>query len=125
MHVARSLLPVLGSSVRLPSGVRCLFLKAVCGTMNASDLRYIRWDALHTGNFEDGSSLNRCSQTFRELLEASPLMKMGRPNGKAVVGIVTNICNDDLYVDFGAKFEAVVKKSSKDSRLACLVFCNV
>ena len=48
--------------------------------------------------------------TFEELLESSQLMKIRRPQGRAVSGIITNVCNDDLYVDFGGKFEAVVKK---------------
>ena len=48
--------------------------------------------------------------TFEELLEGSQLMKIRRPQGRAVSGIITNVCNDDLYVDFGGKFEVVVKK---------------
>lgn len=47
---------------------------------------------------------------FEELLESSPLMKMRRPQGRTVTGKITNVCNDDLYVDFGGKFYTVVKK---------------
>ena len=48
--------------------------------------------------------------SFDELLKESPLMKFGRADQKCVVGRIVDICNDDLYVDFGGKFEAVVKK---------------
>lgn len=48
--------------------------------------------------------------SFDELLRESPLMKFGRADQKCVVGRIVDICNDDLYVDFGGKFEAVVKK---------------
>lgn len=48
--------------------------------------------------------------TFEELLEGSQLIKIRRPQGRAVSGLITNVCNDDLYVDFGGKFEIVVKK---------------
>eukprot|EP00794_Sanderia_malayensis_P012265 gene12264-13530_t len=51
-------------------------------------------------------------ETFEEMLESSPLMKIRRPQGLAVNGKITNICNDDLYVDFGGKFEVVVKRPS-------------
>ena len=49
-------------------------------------------------------------RSFEELLESSQLMKIRRPEGRTVVGKITNICNDDLYVDFGGKFYTVVKK---------------
>lgn len=48
--------------------------------------------------------------SFDELLRESPLMKFGRADQKCIVGRIVDICNDDLYVDFGGKFEAVVKK---------------
>ena len=53
-------------------------------------------------------------ESFAELLDSSPLMQLGRPNGKCVVGKVTAICNQDIYVDFGGKFEAVVQKSPRN-----------
>lgn len=49
-------------------------------------------------------------KTFQELLDDSRLMKFGRPAGKCAIGKVVEVCNDDLYIDFGAKFEAVVKR---------------
>ena len=49
-------------------------------------------------------------KSFEELLEGSQLMKIRRPGGRTVIGKITNICNDDLYVDFGGKFYTVVKK---------------
>ena len=55
-------------------------------------------------------SSNSQEKTFEEMLESSPLMKIRRPQGKIVSGRITNVCNDDLYVDFGGKFEVVVKR---------------
>ncbi|XP_066935508.1 small ribosomal subunit protein bS1m-like [Clytia hemisphaerica] len=50
------------------------------------------------------------SKTFQELLDESPIMKFGRPDNKCLVGKITDVCNDDLYIDFGGKFEAVLKR---------------
>ncbi|XP_065063315.1 small ribosomal subunit protein bS1m-like [Rhopilema esculentum] len=61
-------------------------------------------------NVENHDSRNSQEKTFEELLESSPLMKIRRPQGKIVSGKITNVCNDDLYVDFGGKFEVVVKR---------------
>lgn len=49
-------------------------------------------------------------KSFEELLESSPLMQMRRPQGRAVTGKITHIYNDDIYIDFGAKFQFVAKK---------------
>lgn len=59
---------------------------------------------------KDRDDTNSKKPSFKELLDESLLMQFGRPDGKCVVGRITHVCNDDLYVDFGAKFEAVVKK---------------
>lgn len=48
--------------------------------------------------------------TFDELLASSKLMKFGRCVDKCVVGKIVDVCNDDLYVDFGGKFEIVCQR---------------
>lgn len=53
--------------------------------------------------------------TFQKLLDDSLLMKFGRPDNKCLVGKITDVCNDDLYIDFGGKFEAVLKKPEEKS----------
>ena len=57
---------------------------------------------------------------FKEMLRNSQFVKLGRPQGKTVTGRIIEISgleNDDLYVDFGWKFHAVVKRpSSKKGR---------
>ena len=63
-----------------------------------------------TASFTAADSDLSKERSFEELLESSQLMKIRRPVGRAVVGKITNICNDDLYVDFGGKFYTVVKK---------------
>ena len=59
---------------------------------------------------QESTATQEKEYTFEELLEGSQLMKIRRPQGRAVSGVITNVCNDDLYVDFGGKFEVVVKK---------------
>ena len=53
--------------------------------------------------------------TFQKLLDESLLTKFGRPDNKCLVGKITDICNDDLYIDFGGKFDAVLKKPEEKS----------
>ena len=66
------------------------------------------------GVFKDTSK----EKSFEELLESSQLMKIRRPSGRTVIGKITNVCNDDLYVDFGGKFYVVVKKPAMNPEYA-------
>jgi len=65
--------------------------------------------------FTEAAESKQTKQTFKDLLDESLLMKFGRADNKCVVGKITEVCNDDLYVDFGGKFEAVVKKPEEKS----------
>ncbi|XP_028402223.1 28S ribosomal protein S28, mitochondrial-like [Dendronephthya gigantea] len=49
------------------------------------------------------------NKSFAEMFEETPFAKLGRPAGKVVEGKITHIVKDDMYVDFGWKFHAVVK----------------
>ena len=64
------------------------------------------------GSSEEGS--------FEEMFRNSSFVKMGRPQGKTVVGRITHIVehdwNRDLYVDFGWKFHAVCTEGRKRGR---------
>lgn len=66
-----------------------------------------------SSKLEENSSPSKI--TFQKLLDDSLLMKFGRPDNKCLVGKITDICNDDLYIDFGGKFEAVLKKPEEKS----------
>ena len=50
-------------------------------------------------------------ESFEEMFRNSRFVKMGRPQGKTVVGKILHIVDHDvsrdLYVDFGWKFHAV------------------
>lgn len=53
---------------------------------------------------------------FTKLLRNSQLIKLGYiKNGFVTKGVVTNVVNDTIFVDFGGKFPFITKKPSKDS----------
>lgn len=86
-------------------------------------VRNIRWNTL-TRNFSFSYQKYRDSKTveenFEQIFRESQFVKLGRPRGKTVTGKVIHISgteNDDLYVDFGWKFYAVVKRPSSKKGL--------
>ena len=48
--------------------------------------------------------------SFARMLRLSALIQMGDPEGAIVKGVIVEIMNDNLYIDFGAKFMAVCRK---------------
>ena len=59
-------------------------------------------------------------ESFEEMFRNSRFVKMGRPQGKTVVGkilhIVEHEVSRDLYVDFGWKFHAVCTQNKGEAR---------
>ena len=50
---------------------------------------------------------------FAEIFRTSPFVRMGNPVGKRVEGEVVAVVGQNMYVDFGCKFHAVVPLPQK------------
>uniref|UniRef100_A0A6G1SQ05 28S ribosomal protein S28, mitochondrial n=1 Tax=Aceria tosichella TaxID=561515 RepID=A0A6G1SQ05_9ACAR len=57
------------------------------------------------------------AKSFATLLRNSKFITQGDFRNSTVLGQVFHTTNDDLYVDVGMKFHAVVKKPREDARL--------
>ena len=53
---------------------------------------------------------------FSELFRSSNFVRSGLVVGKTVPGVITAVVGNNLYVDFGAKFHAVVPRPQKGNK---------
>lgn len=54
-------------------------------------------------------------QSFTTLLRNSSFIKLGDPEKKVLVGKISIVCENDVYIDFGGKFPAVCKRPAKSA----------
>jgi hypothetical protein len=52
--------------------------------------------------------------SFAKLLRHSKYISMGSFENKAMIGRIVHRVNDDLYIDFGCKFNAVCRRPQKN-----------
>ncbi|XP_077292345.1 mitochondrial ribosomal protein S28 [Arctopsyche grandis] len=55
------------------------------------------------------------NRTFAALLRHSKFVDLGDPRGKIVAGEIVNIVENDLYIDFGWKFQCVCNRPIKNA----------
>ena len=56
------------------------------------------------------------NEMFPTMLRYSSFIQMGDPIGKIVVGRIEDVIEEDLYIDFGNKFNAICKRPKVNSR---------
>lgn len=64
------------------------------------------------------SSLNSVNQpmTFAKMFRQSKFVQLGGLKGRLLSGRIVDVVDDDLYVDFGGKFNAVVQRPQTKQR---------
>jgi small subunit ribosomal protein S28 len=55
-------------------------------------------------------------QTFAKMFRQSKFVQLGGLKGRLLSGRIVDVVDDDLYVDFGGKFPAVVQRPQKKQR---------
>jgi len=58
----------------------------------------------------ESETTSETSEPFPTLLRHSLFMQLGDPEGKVVIGRVEDVVEDDLYIDFGFKFNGVCRR---------------
>lgn len=73
-----------------------------------------------TGSFAKAFDKYTGQENFAKLLRNSSFVRMGDPEGKIVEGVIYHVVEDDLYIDFGGKFNCVCLRPLRNGEVYTL-----
>jgi small subunit ribosomal protein S28 len=107
--------PLLSSSTYIPARLANTFI----------DDEYIRENPPPSNQSLSSTSLKNASlssnnqtkpMTFAKMFRQSKFVQLGGLKGRLLSGRIVDVVDDDLYVDFGGKFHAVVQRPQTKQR---------
>uniref|UniRef100_A0A7E4VM58 S1 motif domain-containing protein n=1 Tax=Panagrellus redivivus TaxID=6233 RepID=A0A7E4VM58_PANRE len=113
--LSRFVLRRLASSALKPHNFRNTSTATATSTTSATATDDFDFDDFEELISDVTSIKHDSTQTFAKLLRESKFVQLGDFDGRLVIGNIVHRVHDDLYVDFGMKFNAVVKAPEDDA----------
>ena len=80
------------------------------------DAEYIRENPPPSSPPSPSTSTSKEPMTFAKMFRQSKFVQLGGLKGRLLSGRIVDVVDDDLYVDFGGKFHAVVQRPQNKQR---------